>query len=118
MDHKKLKEILEGNRVGQSILTVMRIWKYPDYWQWLKDRENGNVFKIQEFGDCNSDKIIYIIGDDFHSYTGFFAAWAVTCHGLMVTDRYGFTPIADWTKSPYFDEAGWNGFTNPFDYFF
>lgn len=118
MDKEDLKKKMEKNNLGRSLLAAWRIWRNPEYWQWLKDYELHTVFKFQELGPYNSDKALYFIGDNLYGTTGFFCLWAWVCRGLIVAERYGFTPVADWTKTAYYDEEGWNGIKNPFEYYF
>lgn len=112
-----VKKSLERTRFGQGLLALKRVYQYPEYRQWFMDYDERNIFKFQEFGPLNDDKELYII-NQIEGCSGFFFSWCQTCRGLMVAERFGFTPVVDWSKGAYFDEKGVNGCMNPFELFF
>ena len=114
---EKIKNILTKTRLGRGLLAFKRVYRYDEYWKWLSDFYEHNIFKFQEFGPLNSDKVLYVI-NELKSGSGFFFSWLRTCRGLMVAERFGFIPIVDWSKGAYFDKNGLNGCMNPFEYFF
>ena len=86
--------------------------------KWQTDYfESHSVFKFQEYGALNDGKVLYVI-NNFNPSSGFFYSWCETCRGLMVAERFGFTPVVDWSKGAYYDKNGLNGCMNPFEYFF
>ncbi len=113
-----IKQTLKRTRLGQSLLAFKRVFQSENYRQWFRDfDESHSFFKFQECGPANEDKALYVI-NDVNASSGFFYSWCQVCRGLMVAERYGFTPVVDWTNGPYFDEKGLNGCMNPFEYFF
>lgn len=117
MGKDSFKRKLLQSKPGLAALTVWRIFRHPVYLQWLEDWDLHTVFKVRELGGGNPDRLLYVV-DNINYTSGFFYCWAGTCRGLMVCERFGFTPVPDWTRSPYAVPGGVDGRTNPFEYFF
>lgn len=113
-----IKEKLKSMKVMQGPITLYRYFHNKNFNQWIKDFDECNsIFKFEELGISNKDKIIYII-PVLDSTWGLFASWKRVCMGLLVAERYGFTPVVDWGKSQYREEHLINGTDNPFEYYF
>lgn len=111
------REKIKSMQCMQDLLAVYRRIKYQDYKQWLSDYTCRSMFKFQELGALNKDKNIFLIGN-IGKVAGLFWSWKEACRGLMVAERYGFTPVVDWTRGVYFEEEGYDGCMNPFEYYF
>lgn len=114
-----LKEKISSMKWMQGILHQYRMKKMPEYAQWHEDFfQCHSMFKFQQFGELHRDRNIYYMKFDDPTW-GFFAAWKFGLAGLSSAERYGFTPVIDWTeKSPYFEPGGVKGIRNPFEYYF
>ena len=113
-----LKQRLLKTRFGKLLRIIKNMCMSEDFRKWQTDYfESHSVFKFQEYGALNDGKVLYVI-NNFNPSSGFFYSWCETCRGLMVAERFGFTPIVDWSKGAYYDKNGLNGCMNPFEYFF
>ena len=115
---ENIKEKIKSMKCMQDFLVIYRLHKIPEYKKWCKDYTDcHSIFKFYEYGTLNDGKVLYVI-NNFNPSSGFFYSWCETCRGLMVAERFGFTPVVDWSKGAYYDESGLNGCMNPFEYFF
>lgn len=113
-----VKNKIKGMKCMQGFVATVRVYKYPDYKQWMQDYFSGNTLKFEELGELNPNKNIYYMYLSAKS-NGFFTYWRYAMNGLMFCERYNFTPVIDWTSnSPYFEEEGINGIKNPFEYYY
>ncbi len=113
-----LKERIKSSEYMHRFILRHMLKKSPIFREWCNDYyECHTMFKFQEFGKLNQDKLIYCIKITNPTW-GFFAAWKRVCMGLLVAERYNFIPVVDWTDSLYFEPKGVNGVFNPFEYYF
>lgn len=113
-----LKEKIKSLECMQGFIAHYMLKKRPLFREWYNDYyECHTMFKFQELGDLNQDKLIFIIRITDPTW-GFFAAWKRVCMGLLVAERYKFIPVVDWTDSLYYEPNGVNGIFNPFEYYF
>lgn len=114
-----LKDRISSMKCMQGMIHQYRMIKIPEYAQWHEDFFQCHaMFKFQQFGELHRDKNIYYMKFDDPTW-GFFASWKFGLVGLSSAERYGFTPVIDWTdRSPYFEPGGVNGIQNPFEYYF
>lgn len=113
-----IKQAIKKTRIGQALVVFKRVYHSDEYRQWCKDYSDCHtIFKFHECGTLNDGKVLYVI-NNFNPSSGFFYSWCETCRGLMVAERFGFTPVVDWSKGAYYDKNGLNGCMNPFEYFF
>lgn len=113
-----LKDKIKSMECMQGFILQYRLKKNPLFREWYNDYyECHNIFKFQELGNLNQDKLIYIIKITDPTW-GFFAAWKRVCIGLLVAERYKFIPVVDWIDSLYYEPNGVNGIFNPFEYYF
>ena len=113
-----IKQLLKKTRIGQALVAFKSVYHFDEYRVWFKDYADCHtIFKFHEYGTLNDGKALYII-NNFNPSSGFFYSWCETCRGLMVAERFGFTPVVDWSKGAYYDRNGLNGCMNPFEYFF
>lgn len=113
-----VKESIKKTRIGQALLALKRVYCSDEYRHWFHDfADCHTIFKFHEYGTLNDGNVLYVI-NHFQPSSGFFYSWCETCRGLMVAERFGFTPVVDWSKGPYYDKTGLNGCMNPFEYFF
>ncbi len=114
-----IKEYFKNTNIGKKILLFKRIKSDPKFKVWIKDYDQcHSIMKFEEFGELNPDINIYYMRFDCAEW-GFFAYWKFGIMALAFSDRYGLTPVIDWTKnSPYY-EADRSGDTdNPFEYYY
>lgn len=114
MMKQKIKIYLKKNKYVRAALIFRNAYQEPEYYRQCLGHK---FFNFQEYGPLNSGKILYVI-NELRRGSGFFFSWWMTCRGLMVAERFGFTPVVDWSNGAYFDETGMNGCMNPFEYFF
>ena len=108
-----------NNPVIDSLLLARRFLFDKAFAASIKSYDDKfSVMEFEELGDLNKDKNVYIIKVDNPTY-GFFACWKEGLLGLAFAERYGLTPVIDWSdKNPYYEEKGINGVFNPFEYFY
>lgn len=113
-----LKEALKKTTAGLGFKAFRMVYRSPMYRQRFQDYlDSHTCFLFHRLGELNGDKALFVI-NDIDAVAGLFYSWCQACRGLMVAERYGFTPVVDWQKGPYFDQNGHNGSMNPFEYFF
>ncbi len=115
--NKILKTILEKfPRLGAG-LYAFKHSSDRDYYN-KAVQTDPSVFQFHTLGEKNPDKNIYLIriGDPGD---GFFAEFNRLLMYLYTADKYGFTPVIEFTESfLYYEENGVDGETNPFSYYF
>ncbi len=113
-----IKQAIKKTKFGQALVAIKKVYRSDEYRQWFHDfADCHSVFKFYEYGALNDGNALYVI-NNLNPSSGFFYSWCETCRGLMVAERFGFTPVVDWSKGAYYDKNGWNGCMNPFEYFF
>lgn len=114
----KFGKALLSTRVGQALLAFKNVYRHDSYRQLIHDYADFHtLIKINECGALNDGKVLYVF-NRLYPDSGFFWSWFETCRSLMVAERFGFTPVVDWSKGPFFDQNGLNGCMDPFEYFF
>lgn len=114
---EKIKSL--NNPVVDSLIFAKRFLLDKKFADSVKNYDNKfSVLEFNELGSLNKDKNVYIIRLDNPIY-GFFACWKEGLIGLAFAERYGLTPVIDWSeKNPYYEKNGIEGKFNPFEYFY
>lgn len=114
-----LKKKVKTLKCMQGLLLLRRLRKDEGFRTWIDDYYNSStVLNFHKYGDLNPNVNIYYMKFDSQT-TGFFSYWWNTIMGLSFCEKYHLTPVVDWTSnSAYYEENGYNGIYNPFEYYY
>ena len=77
-----------------------------------------NYIRMNEYGESNVDKNLYIM-EDFYYQNGFFALFINVLSRLAFAERYALIPVVLFNEQcAYFQPEGIDGIKNAFEYYF
>ena len=95
-----------------DVIKSPRLYNYPSY------NPYKYYIECEHLGDKNPDKVLYIVKRD-ESGEGFIAIIRTILYAMVFADKFHLDPVITISKrSKYFQNGGWNGILNPFEYFF
>ena len=111
---KYFRQLLNNKPKLRCLWRFFVTYKDKNFRQYILNwRESPYYFEIENYGDLNADKIIYLIEFD-NTKSGFYAVYHSMLELLYFCDSYNMIPVIKMPKKWLYSD----GSENPFDLYF